>query len=210
MRAKLLLAVLVMGLFGAYSIAATPALAASECWVYEIEATTNTWGGTHVYGGVLVVFPEPIIEHTGTSTPANAWEFWFQLGTPVTNPSPGAIYFATNSGITNTTAQAAARLQLADISWHEDGYFTVLPRLYESQQMINLFNAYGGVTAQVYTVTAGGMAIGFSEDFDEVYAEVGFLGRSMMTVGTRADTPYEAEIEGTFVESSTACVTAGR
>lgn len=209
MRAKLLFAVLVVSLL---NVAMTyPARAApGECWVYDIEATTTTAGGTYSYSGVLVVFPEPIITSTGTSTPANEWEFWLQLGNPTTNPSPGAIYFATNSGITNTTSLAMAQLQLADIQPNSEGYFEVYPRLYESQQMVNLFNISGGFTATPFTITDGAMGIAFSEDFNEVGAVVEFLGRSQFTVGTRADVPYQAEIEGTFAETSTSCTTAGR
>lgn len=182
----------------------------SECLVYTFDATTTTWGGTYAQQGVLVVFPEAVITSTGTSSPANDWEFWFQIGNPYTNPTPGAIYFATNAAVTNTTMLGATRLQLADITWNNEGYWHVTPGLYESQQMVNMFTAYGGITATPYTITYGAMGISFSEDFTTVTAAVDFLGHSFYTSAQNASVPYQAEITGTFLTTSTDCVTPGR
>jgi hypothetical protein len=209
MHFRLLIALLTTLCFS-LSTTAPPVAAANECWVYTFDATTFTWGGTFDQQGVLVVFPEPVITSTGSSTLANEWELWFQIGNPYTSPGPGAIYFATNSAITNTTDLAATQLQLADITWNDDGYFVITPRLYESQQLVNMFTAYGGVTAIPYTVTAGTMGIAFSDDYETFYAQVDFLGHSFLTPAQRADVPYQAEMTGSFLTTSTDCVTPGR
>jgi hypothetical protein len=80
--------------------------------------------------GLLVVFPEPVITVTGTEAPANAWEFWFQIGQPYTTPSPGTIYFTTNSALMATSdTMANAQLQLAETARNDAGfYFAVLSR----------------------------------------------------------------------------------
>ena len=137
MRVRFVLALLI-------SIACTVVAPASgraavqRCLIYDVTATIDVQGVALNRTGTLVVFPDPLITETGTDTPANPWEFWFQLGEPATNPTPGSIYFATNSGIiASSGTAAAAQLQLADITWNPAGYFQVVPRVYEAQLFVN-------------------------------------------------------------------------
>lgn len=195
---KQLLAVLIVVLLTSFALS-QPVYAQEECWVYDVEIQGSLEGYNFQRQGRLVVLPFQLIESTGTRSPANQWEFWLQSGQPWASPSRGSILFVTNSFFTDGGNYGRAMIQMADITWNNDGgYYIVEPNMYESQNVLNAFNINTGVTAGANIITAGGMGIGFSEDFSQVFARIEFLGRNWMTPGSRASLSYIADIEGTF------------
>lgn len=205
---SMLLLILVVG--STSSVAATRG-DERQCLVYHVEATVEIGGVPTQQVGVLVVYPIPVNQATGTTTQPNAWEFWLQIGRPVSSPTAGAIFFTSNSYfVPASTAAQLSQLQLATIVAQPNGTYLISPLNLASASIFNTFVLSGGVLAQSYSISGGSMTLTVSGDTSQISGTVNLLGNSMLFPGFAPSVPYAASFEAEFQDATTECWSPGR
>lgn len=180
------------------------------CFVSEVQVT-----GVMDYGGYVQEFEQ--VGYVGVTVvgfdfSANASDVSVIFGTPVTNPSVGALAFVSNAfyvgSLSDTYRTGAVDLAVVTTGETENGAFAFLAEVpsdftsnYGVNQglMANVFNWGGGIAANVKLVTGGYVYFEYYND-GSMAGEIDLVGRDWTS--NRDDISYTAEVHGTLVGGS--------
>jgi len=139
----------------------------------------------------------------------------FDVGIFTTEANPfdgvaGALYFATNTSLSEAVIQTAdqgSNLDLAFVDWDPDtrelfvaldGDNSGLPNA--RLGVLNIYNSTTGVTAQIHNILTGTVSMKFSNNDADVNGNILFGGSSGFG-GPFVSSEYQAEFSGVFVQN---------
>ncbi len=157
--------------------------------VYDVVIQGVAQGNQFQRVGVLYVVPT--ISPQGTQNGVNPVDVWLGSGAPATASSPGAIWLGTNSAFIG--GQAALDMAYVSVD-SQTGAISVRPDPNMSATGSNIFNAYGGLTAQIYQIFDGQMQLAFQDNGQTVVGVVDVLGTGAIY---HSNTEYYAQVRGT-------------
>lgn len=156
---------------------------------WNVTLQGESQGQTFFRQGVLYVTPTLT---TDTTNDVNSFDVFLVSGDPASAPESGAIWLMTNNAIAGSPAQ----LDLAYMTFDPNAQFLqVQPDINMSAVGINIFNAYSGVTADVYQIFDGVMQIQSQDGFSTFSGIVDILGTGALF---HSNTRYTAYLSGTY------------
>jgi hypothetical protein len=135
------------------------------------------------------------IDPSGSTNGANPFEVLIVSGDPGANPESGAIWFSTNSALLG--GQAQVDMAYVDFDPNQSLLY-VRPDPSLSAVGINVFNAYSGVTADVYQIFDGAIYLWSQDGFTTIEGWIDILGTGAIF---HSNTSYRAYFSGSFAGS---------
>lgn len=170
---------------------------------YRVQLTGQTNRGGFTRPGDLYVFPALETSGANFNNGINARDIGLFSGNPSASPETGAIWFATNTGVYDRvglrTITGDALIDVAVVEANEEAGLidlTLDPNAARTVQL-NLMNARGGLTANVYQLLEGTMQLQFTDSGRGVRGEIQFVGNGFIEPGR---SPYQAALDGVLVE----------
>ncbi len=147
------------------------------CWLYDVTINGSvTFSGTPAAPPfshrTLMVVTGPITSSSQTTNGVNPLDlglFTYDPANPFLGVA-GALYFATNTALSEAVIETAARgsaIDLAFVAWDPNTrtLSVALDEINARLGVLNIFNATTGVTAQVHNILAGTVELQFSDSF---------------------------------------------
>jgi hypothetical protein len=159
--------------------------------VWNITLQGESQGQTFQRTGVLIITKAPITTIGSTNT-VNPFDVFLRSGNPGAFPESGSIWFMTNNALIGNDAH----IDMAEVSFDKDAQIiTVKPDPKLSAVGINGFNAYSGLTADIYQVFGGEMQIQSQDNFQTISGSIDILGTGAIF---HSNTPYKAQFSGVY------------
>jgi hypothetical protein len=156
--------------------------------VYDITIDGTSQGINFTRSGQLLL--ASTITSVGTENGVNPIDVFLISGNPAAFPESGAIWLGTNNAFIGSSTQ----LDLAFVS-ESTNEITIQPDPNISAVGANVFNAYSGLTADIYQIFDGSVDLQFENNGEEVTGEIDILGTGAIFA---SNTPYLATISGTL------------
>lgn len=177
---------------------------------YKIQMSGSTFNGQYPFSRSACLILSPTIKAAGGvnyNNGINNADIGLFSGSPIIGQA-GAIWYTSNTAMCsygNTgCSTGASALDLVTTTWDsKNRILTIKPdgRFFGNAAagnslvgMLNIFNAKSSVTAQIYRIISGEMAIQFSADFKKVAGVIKFNGTSFF--GGGGAVPYQAKFSG--------------
>ncbi|MBW7883109.1 MAG: hypothetical protein H3C34_10805 [Caldilineaceae bacterium] len=151
--------------------------------------------------GALVVLPTRDTSGVNFNNGSNARDIGIFVGSPLSSPQSGSLWFATNTTIfadvgVGNSIPGNASLDIAYVSVDERGgalSVWVDDQSIARTSQLNMFNVKSGLTANVYQVLAGGVELSFGSGGRQVSGALDFVGSGYIYPGS---TRIRATISG--------------
>lgn len=159
-------------------------------WAWNVTLQGQSQGQIFARQGFL--FITPTLTTTGTTNGVNPFDVFLLSGNPGATPEAGAIWFMTNNAMVGSPSQ----IDLAYVAYDPNAQLLqVQPDINLSAVGINTFNAYSGLTADVYQIFDGAMQIQSQDGFATISGIVDILGTGAIF---HSNTRYTATLSGAY------------
>jgi hypothetical protein len=184
------LATLGMALLVALLAAPIPEAQAGQYFLWNVVLQGESQG-VRFQRQALVAITTPL-SSAGTTNEPNPFEVVIVSGNPGAYPESGAIWFTTNSSLLG----GQAGLDMAYVYFDSNQSLVyVRPDPNMSAVGINVFNAYSGLTADMYQIFDGAIYLWSRDGFATIEGWIDILGTGAIF---HSNTPYRAYFSGAY------------
>jgi hypothetical protein len=132
----------------------------------------------------------------------NGLDFFLVSGNPAGSPSPGALYFTTNS-LAARNGSLSFRTSMLDLAMtvRVNGRSVMVTPFTTLTRQWLLFTARSGVTASPYMIEGGSINLLFNSSSTAFSGSIALIGRAAWYPSSQP-VPYNATITGTYLGSA--------
>lgn len=206
MRGKTwLLLTCLWGLVLAISAARAEAQPRRTYYVYQVRIQGPAIpgvGGAQAFNRTGYLYLTNTITTQGVSGDVNGLDFFLVSGNPAGAPSPGALYFTTNSlaALGGSRTFRTSMLDLAAMVRVRGKSVTVTPFTVLTRQYLS-FTASSRITASLYMIEGGSINLLFNSNSTAFNGSIALLGRAAWYPSS-PQVRYSATITGTYLGST--------
>ena len=205
MRGQKWLSVWLAGLALIISVAHAEAQPRRTYYVYQVRIQGPAIpgvAGAQAFNRTGYLYLTNTITTRGVSGDVNGLDFFLVSGNPAGAPSPGAIYFTTNSLAARDGSRTfrTAMLDLAAMVRVSGRSVTVTPFTVLTRQYLS-FTASNRITASLYMIEGGSMNILFNNNLTAFNGSIALLGRAAWYPSS-PQVRYSATITGVYIGST--------